>query len=89
MLQGLLACVHRPLSLTVRCLFFCVALSLCSMAAPHVTGAVAVYLETHPTATPSEVMSALVSASSSGTLKDGSLLPGTTDRLLFTGALAT
>lgn len=68
---------------------FSIELSLRSMAAPHVTGAVAVYLETHPTASPAEVMSALVSASSSGTLTDSSMLPGTPDKLLFTGALAT
>lgn len=47
------------------------------------------YMETHPTATPAEVMSALVSASSSGTLTDSSMLPGTPDKLLLTGALAT
>lgn len=33
-----------------------------SMAAPHVTGAVAMYLERHPTATPAQVQAALISS---------------------------
>jgi hypothetical protein len=37
-----------------------------SMAAPHVTGAAALYLDSHPTATPAQVASALVSAATTG-----------------------
>jgi subtilisin family serine protease len=36
-----------------------------SMATPHVTGAAALYLSTHPTATPTQVKSALQAAGSS------------------------
>lgn len=43
-------------------------LSGTSMAAPHVTGAAALYLETHPSATPAEVKWALVQAASQGKL---------------------
>jgi subtilisin family serine protease len=38
-------------------------LSGTSMATPHVTGAVALYLQNHPTATPAQVQSAIVAAS--------------------------
>jgi subtilisin family serine protease len=54
------------------------------MAAPHVTGAIAVYLEQNPTATPSQVMAALVAAASTGHLTDKAMLPGTPNKLLFT-----
>ena len=37
-----------------------------SMAAPHVSGAAALYLEDHPTATPAQVQAALVAASTTG-----------------------
>lgn len=55
------------------------------MAAPHVTGAAAVYLEGHPTATPAEVLAGLTAVSSTGHLADASMLPGTPNKLLFTG----
>jgi subtilisin family serine protease len=55
------------------------------MAAPHVTGAVAVYLEKNPEATPSEVMAALLGSANTGHLSDVAMLPGTPNKLLFTG----
>ena len=57
-----------------------------SMATPHVTGAAALYLETHPTATPAAVAAALVSNATAGVVKSpGS---GTPNRLLYTGSEA-
>ena len=43
-----------------------VTMSGTSMATPHVTGAAALYLETHPTATPAQVQAALVAAATAG-----------------------
>jgi subtilisin family serine protease len=51
-----------------------------SMAAPHVTGVAALYLEANPTATPAQVSTALVSNATSGIIKNvsgGATLPGT------------
>lgn len=53
-----------------------------SMAAPHVAGVVALYLQTHRTATPTAVRSVLVSNSTEGVIRNpGSESP---NRLLFT-----
>ena len=53
-----------------------------SMASPHVAGAVALYLQTHPTASPAAVRSALVGNSTTGVISN----PGqeSPNRLLFT-----
>lgn len=51
-----------------------------SMAAPHVVGAAALYLERHPTATPAEVETALVAAASVGKLSG---MPSGTPNLLL------
>jgi subtilisin family serine protease len=58
-----------------------------SMAAPHVAGAAALYLETHPGAQPAEVAQAVVGAATVGVVSD----PGTgsPNLLLFTGDPAT
>ncbi len=53
-----------------------------SMATPHVTGAVARYLQTHRRATPAQAAAALVRSASSGAVTDRSHGP---DRLLYTG----
>ncbi len=53
-----------------------------SMAAPHVCGAAALYLEGNPTASPATVASALVAASTPD--KISSVPSGTANRLLFT-----
>ncbi|MEV6595536.1 S8 family peptidase [Actinoplanes sp. NPDC051346] len=54
-----------------------------SMAAPHVAGAAALYLATHPTATSAAVHSAVVSAATTGVVTSpGS---GSPNRLLYTG----
>ena len=50
------------------------------MASPHVAGAAALYLQTHPTATPSEVASALVASSTANAIFQ--LAPGTPNKLL-------
>jgi subtilisin family serine protease len=55
------------------------------MAAPHVTGVVAVYLESHPAATPAEVSAALLAAATRDRLAPGGMLPNTPNRLLFSG----
>ncbi|MCH7231024.1 S8 family peptidase [Glycomyces sp. L485] len=46
------------------------SLSGTSMAAPHVAGAAAVYLSTHPNATPGQVAAALTGAATSGAIGD-------------------
>ncbi len=48
-----------------------------SMAAPHVTGAVALYLSQHPTAPPAAVLTALIDAADDGRIK-GQVPDGTT-----------
>lgn len=53
-----------------------------SMAAPHVTGAVALYLEANPHATPAEVAQALVGRATPGAVK-GNLGWGTPNLLLY------
>ncbi|MFD5398619.1 S8 family peptidase [Streptomyces sp. NPDC127097] len=56
-----------------------------SMAAPHVTGAAALYLSAHPDASPAEVQQALVDHATDGKVSDaGSDSP---NRMLFTGGL--
>jgi subtilisin family serine protease len=54
-----------------------------SMATPHVTGAAALYLASHPTAAPAEVQTAIVNNATPGVVKS----PGTgsPNRLLYTG----
>ncbi|MBO2454522.1 S8 family peptidase [Actinomadura barringtoniae] len=54
-----------------------------SMAAPHVTGAAALWLAAHPTATPADVQNALTGAATKSKVKDAG--SGTPNRLLFTG----
>lgn len=51
-----------------------------SMAAPHVAGAAALYLQTHPSAAPSEVMSAVIGSSATNRLTD--IGTGSPNRLL-------
>ena len=53
-----------------------------SMAAPHVTGAVARYLQTHPRATPAQTVAALTRTAGTGVVQDRA---GSPDRLLYTG----
>jgi subtilisin family serine protease len=55
-----------------------------SMASPHVAGAAALYLQAHPSATPSQVMQALVSNATTSTVANVS---GSANRLLYTGFL--
>lgn len=55
-----------------------------SMASPHVAGAVALYLETHPGASPSAVSSAIVGSATPDVLTD---TYGTPNLLLHTGGL--
>lgn len=55
-------------------------LSGTSMATPHVAGAAALYLETHPTATPEQVAEALAGAAIPGRVKEAG--PGSPDLLL-------
>ncbi|MFE2110721.1 S8 family serine peptidase [Kitasatospora sp. NPDC059463] len=56
-----------------------------SMAAPHAAGAAALYLASHPAATPAQVAAALTSAATTGSLRD--LGAGSPDRLLYTGTV--
>lgn len=53
-----------------------------SMASPHVAGAAALYLATHPSATPAAVTTALVNAASSGKISG---IPSGPNKLLYTG----
>ena len=53
-----------------------------SMAAPHVSGAAALYLETHPNAVPATVAAALIAAASVNKVQDAGL--SSPNRLLFT-----
>jgi len=56
-----------------------------SMASPHVAGAAALYLESHPNAQPSEVSNALVKSATVGVLTW--LGSGSPNQLLFTGVV--
>jgi subtilisin family serine protease len=58
-----------------------------SMASPHAAGAAALYLETHPAATPAEVGQALVAAATAGLITK--LGAGSPNLLLFTGDPST
>ncbi len=55
-----------------------------SMATPHVTGAIALYLEANPSATPGQVKAALIGSGSAGQIQD----PGTGSPNLIVNALA-
>lgn len=57
-----------------------------SMASPHVAGAAALYLETHPTALPDEVSRVILSTATPGILT--AVGPGTPNRLLYTADLS-
>jgi subtilisin family serine protease len=57
-----------------------------SMASPHVAGAAAAYLQSHPSATPAQVQSALVGAATTGTVQ--SIASGTPNLLLYSAAPA-
>jgi hypothetical protein len=56
-------------------------------AAPHVTGMIAVYLETHPTATPADIADAIVSSSTPNMINSPLLLEGTPNRMLYSRGL--
>jgi subtilisin family serine protease len=56
-----------------------------SMATPHVAGAAALYLATHPTASPATVRDALVAAATPNVISN--VGTGSPNRLLFTGTL--
>eukprot|EP00879_Flechtneria_rotunda_P001995 GHRR01002171.1.p1 GENE.GHRR01002171.1~~GHRR01002171.1.p1 ORF type:complete len:748 (+),score=234.78 GHRR01002171.1:134-2377(+) len=55
-----------------------------SMAAPHVTGFVAVWLADHPEATPAQVHDAITHSATNGTLSMQLMAEGTPNRSLFT-----
>jgi len=57
-------------------------LSGSSLSAPHVAGAVGIYLQDHPTASAADVSAALVAAATTGRLCN--VPPGTANRLLYT-----
>jgi subtilisin family serine protease len=54
-----------------------------SMAAPHVAGVAAVYLQEHPNASPQEVSAAITGGATQGAIDTGGFKQGTTNRLLF------
>ncbi|GAA2801285.1 serine protease [Saccharopolyspora taberi] len=58
-----------------------------SMATPHVAGAAALYLAANPSATPAQVSSGLVAASTPGAVKDPRI--GSPNQLLYTGSGGT
>lgn len=62
-------------------------LSGTSMAAPHAAGVVALYLQTHPTATPTNVRYALASTATGGPIAGAGI--GTPNLLVFTGLFGT
>jgi subtilisin family serine protease len=55
-----------------------------SMATPHVAGAIALYLASHPTATPQQVRDALVGGAVNGAVKSAG--SGSPNKLLYTGS---
>ena len=57
--------------------------SYTSAAAPHVAGAVALYLQTHPTATPSQVQQYIVNTATFGKVRNIPSFSGTPNRLLY------
>lgn len=57
------------------------------MAVPHVAGAAAIYLSTHPRASPAEVKSFLQSSATQGVLVEDDMLDGTPNALLYAGPL--
>ncbi len=57
-----------------------------SMATPHVTGAAALYLQDHPSASPATVALALISSASGNKVSNAGA--GSPNRLLFTGDIA-
>jgi subtilisin family serine protease len=59
-------------------------LSGTSMATPHVTGVAALYLQTHPAATPAMVSTALNAAASKGVVRTSSRYRTANNNLLFT-----
>ncbi|KAK9904031.1 hypothetical protein WJX75_002945 [Coccomyxa subellipsoidea] len=54
-----------------------------SMAAPHVAGVAAIYLQDHPNAQPAEVKSVMIAAATKATLNLSGSRPGTPNRLLY------
>ena len=58
-----------------------------SMASPHVAGVAALYLSSHPSATPTQVTSAIISATTPGKITNASA--GTPNRLLSSRVLGT
>lgn len=64
-----------------------VSISGTSMASPHVAGAAAVYLGNNPSATPAQVMSALVADATDGAVSNPGL--GSPNKLLYIGGLAS
>ncbi|EIE19827.1 subtilisin-like protein, partial [Coccomyxa subellipsoidea C-169] len=53
-----------------------------SMAVPHAAGVAAIYLSDHPSATPEQVIKAIISVAGQGRIKSSALLPGTPNLLL-------